>query len=134
MVNRASDLSGRKIGDYELLHFIGHGASASVYLAHHVHLKSWQAIKILKAPLEQDKFLKEARLLATLEHPHILPIQDYGVQGSVSFLVMEYAPNGSLRDRLPQGKQQSVETILHYLKQIALALDYLRSRRVIHRD
>ncbi len=125
------------LGHYELIRFIGRGGSANVYLARHVHLRTLHAIKFLKTPLArkgQRKFLEEARLVATLENEYIVRIQDYGVYKGIPYIVMSYAPHGSLRDQYARGTQLSFEMILNYLEQIAEALDYLHDQNLIHLD
>jgi eukaryotic-like serine/threonine-protein kinase len=133
MVNR----SGQLLGHYKLIRLIGRGGSADVYLARNLHLRSLCAIKILRTPLMrkgQRKFLEEARLAATLEHDHIVRVLDFDVQNGVPFIVMSYAPHGSLRNRYPRGTKLSFSAILTYLEQIADALDYLHARNLIHLD
>ena len=82
----------------------------------------------------RHKFLEEARLAASLEHDHIVRVLDFDVQDGVPFIVMSYAPNGSLRNYLPGGTQLKFSTILSYLEQIADALDYLHAQSLIHLD
>src|SRR5713101_6543887 len=133
LANRPKQL----LGHYELIRFIGRGGFADVWLAWHIHLGTSHAVKILRTPLvrnERRRFLEEARLLAALENEHIVRIQDYGVQNGIPYLVMSYAPNGSLRDRYPRGTQLSFNTTAHYLAQIAEALDYLHAQHLIHLD
>src|ERR1700737_2550827 len=125
------------IGHFELIRFIGRGGSANVYLARHIHLRTLHAIKFLKTPLArkgQRKFLEEARLVAALENEHIVRIQDYGVHKGIPYIVMSYAPYGSLRDRYARGTQLSFDMILNYLEPIAEALDYLHGQNLIHLD
>lgn len=125
------------LGHYELLHFIGRGGSANVYLARHVHLRTLHAIKFLKRQLArkgQRRFLEEARLLADLANEHIVRIQDYGVHQGIPYIVMSYAYYGSLRDLYVRGTQLSFDMILNYLERIAEALDYLHDHNLIHLD
>lgn len=125
------------LGHYELFGFLGRGGSANVYLARHVHLRTWHAIKILKTPLAQKgrhKFLEEARTVASLDNEHIVRIQDFGVYNGNPYLVMSYAAHGSLRAFHPRGALLPFDTILSYLEQIAEALDYLHEQNLIHLD
>ena len=125
------------IGHYELFGFLGRGGSANVYLARHVHLRTWHAIKILKTPLAQKgrhKFLEEARLVASLDNEHIVRVQDFGVYNGNPYLVMSYAPHGSLRAFHPRGSLLPFDTILTYLEHIAEALNYLHEQDLIHLD
>lgn len=131
------DRSGQQLGHYKLIRFIGRGGSADVYLARNMNLRSLCAIKILRTPLMhkgQRKFLEEARLAATLEHDHIVRVLDFDVQNGVPFIVMSYAPHGSLRNYYPRGTKLSFSTILTNLEQIADALDYLHAQNLIHLD
>jgi serine/threonine protein kinase len=131
------DRSQKILGHYALIRLIGRGGFADVWLARHIHLGTLHAVKILKTSLVRNgrrKFLEEARLLAALENEHIVRIQDYGVQNGIPYLVMSYAPNGTLRDRYPRGTQLSFDTTAHYLEQIAEALDYLHAQNLIHLD
>jgi predicted ATPase/DNA-binding CsgD family transcriptional regulator len=79
-------------------------------------------------------FIHEARVIAHLRHPHIVQILDFGVDNSIPFLVMEYAPNGNLRQRHKQGTRLALETILPYVRQIAEALQFAHDHKLIHRD
>ena len=128
---------GQFCGNYQLLRLLGRGAFAEVYLAEHRYLEVPAAIKVLHVSIEPDtheQFLREARTIAHLQHPHIVHVHDFGFQDQTPFLVMEYAPNGTLRRRHPKGTRLSFEQIIHYVKQIAPALDYAHQQRVIHRD
>ncbi len=133
MVNR----SGQQLGHYKLVRLIGRGGSADVYLARNLNLSSCCAIKILRTPLMhkgRHTFLEEARVAASLEHDHIVRVLDFDVQNGMPFIVMSYAPNGSLRNYHPRGTRLSFSTILRYLEQIADALDYLHAKNFIHLD
>ena len=128
---------GKKLGNYQLTHLLGSGGFAEVYLGEHVHLSIQAAIKVLHTRLSTDeveKFRVEARTIARLAHPNIVRILDFGVEGTVPFLVMEYAPHGTLRQRTPRGMPLSIETILPYVTQVAEALQYAHDEKVIHRD
>jgi len=135
---------GKHFGRYQATALIACGASGCVYLAQHDMLtKRIVAIKVmhtahLHSPQEQDRFVREAEILVTLSHPHILDIYDLGIDEDegLPYLVMEYAPNGSLRDLLDRQPQhvlplaQSVSIIT----QVGEALNYAHQYRVIHRD
>src|SRR5713226_639660 len=104
---------GQQFGNYRLTHLIGQGGFAEVYLGEHVYLKMQAAIKVLQLRLagsNQESFLAEAQTIARLEHPHIVQVLDYGVQGTIPFLVMSYAQNGTLRERYPPGSVLPLET------------------------
>jgi serine/threonine protein kinase len=128
---------GQQFGNYKLTRLLGTGGFAEVYLGEHIYLKSSAAIKVLLTQLGQDdtaNFLAEARTLVSLKHPHIVRMLDFGMQENVPFLVMEYAPNGTLRQRFPKGTHLSPATVVPYVKQIASALQYAHNQKLIHRD
>ena len=128
---------GRQVGNYRLTQLLGHGGFADVYLGEHIYLHTQAAIKILHTQLDQENietFRKEALTIAHLVHPHIIRVLDFNVEDAVPFLVMDYAPNGSLRERYPKGKRVPPESIISYVKQVASALQYAHDHNLIHRD
>ena len=130
------DRVGQQLGNYRLLRPIGQGGFADVYLGEHVYLNTQAAIKVLQMRLsDEDKrsFLEEARTIAHLKHPHIVRVLDYDVEDDTPFLVMDYAPGGTLRKRHPKGTPLPLTMILSYVKQVASALQYAHDQRVIHR-
>ena len=131
------DLSGQQFGNYRLVRLLGEGGFAEVYLGEHLHLETEAAVKILRAQLSSDdieQFRAEARFIAHLEHPHIVRVLDFGVEGKTPFLVMSYAPHGTLRQHHKKGVPLPLITVVSYVKQIADALQYAHTQRVIHRD
>ncbi|HLZ55534.1 MAG TPA: protein kinase [Ktedonosporobacter sp.] len=131
------DRVGQQFGNYQLTRLLGKGGFAEVYLGEHLYLKSKAAIKVLLTQLGKDdtaSFRAEARTLAALHHPHIVRILDFGMQEDVPFLVMEYAPNGTLRQRYPRGIPLSPSLVVPYVKQLASALQYAHDQKLIHRD
>src|SRR6266571_1568091 len=129
--------AGQQLGNYQLIRILAEGGFAEIYLGEHIHLGTHAAIKVLHAQLTSEdlkQFREEARSIARLRHPHIVTIFDFDVKGNVPFLVMEYAPNGTLRHRHPRGSRLSPTTILSYLKQITGALQYAHDQRLVHRD
>lgn len=132
-----ADKIGQQIGNYRLARLLGSGGFANVYLGEHIHLKNRQvAIKILHDTLDQKyerEFLKEAQIIAELEHAHIVRILDFGID-ETPYLVMEYAGKGTLRDIYPKGSLVPLERIIDCSKQIASALRYAHNKRIIHRD
>lgn len=132
-----ADAVGKQFGNYRLLRLLGQGGFADVYLGEHIYLKTQAAIKLLQARLAQDDletFLKEARAVSGLVHPHIIRVLEFGVEDTTPFLVMDYAPNGTLRQRHPKGTRLSPAAIVPYIQQVASALQYAHDRRLIHRD
>src|SRR5579862_6656072 len=95
------DHTDQRLGNYRLLRLLGKGGYAEVYLGQHRYLKTEAAIKIFPSFLsEEDRnaFLSEAQVMARLIHPHIVRILEGSVEHGIPFLVMDYAPNGTLRD------------------------------------
>src|SRR5437667_3426500 len=132
-----ADRVGQQLGNYQLIRLLGEGGFAEVYLGEHIHLGTQAAIKVLHTQLaseEVDGFRTEARTIARLLHPHIVRVLDFGVEGKTPFLVMDYASNGTLRQRHPKGTPLSLVTIVSYVKQVAPALQYAHDQRLIHRD
>lgn len=133
MINR----SGQQFGNYRIIRPIGHGGFAEVYLGEHIYLQTQVAIKILQTRLAEENmegFLKEARTIAHLIHPHIVRVLDFGTEGGTPFLVMDYAHNGTLRQRYPKGTRLPLDAIVTYTKQAAEALWYAHEKKLIHRD
>src|SRR5712692_4266240 len=132
-----SDRLGQQLGNYRLVTLLGQGGYAEVYLGQHVRLTLQAAIKVLHTHLtdqEAEHFYQEAETIAKLTHPSIVRIFDFDVQEGVPFLVMDYAPNGSLRQRHPKGSVLPLPQIISYVKQMAAALQYAHERKFIHRD
>jgi len=132
-----ANLVDQQLGNYRLTHLIGQGGFADVYLAEHLHLGTRAAIKVLQVRLGETsvaQFRTEARTVAGLVHPHIVRILDFGVENSIPFLVMDYAPGGSLRQRYPKGTILATTSIISYTQQIAEALHYAHNQQLIHRD
>jgi peptide/nickel transport system substrate-binding protein len=132
-----ADRTGQQFGNYRLVRLLGQGGYAEVYLGQHLRLTQQAAIKVLHAHLteaEAEHFSQEAQTISTLVHPSIIRVFDYDVQDGVPFLVMDYAPNGSLRRRYPKGSQVPLPQIVSWVKQVAGALQYAHEQRLIHRD
>jgi tetratricopeptide (TPR) repeat protein len=132
-----ADRVGQCLGNYRLVSLLGQGGYAEVYLGQHVRLSLQAAIKVLHAHLserEAEHFSQEAQIIARLSHPSIVRVFDYDVQEGVPFLVMDYAPGGSLRRRYPRGSQVALPLLVSSVKQVAAALQYAHEQQVIHRD
>lgn len=132
------DYSGQVFGNYRLQRLLGRGGQSSVYLGQHIRLQQKQgAVKVLHAHLSSEAikdFQKEADIITSLHHPHIVTIFDFDVQQDTPFLVMEYYPQGTLHQRHPRGTRVPLATTIGYVKQIASALQYAHDQRVVHRD
>lgn len=133
-----TDRIGQQLGNYRLMQLLGQGGFAEVYLGEHVRLKTKAAIQVLHTQLAGDqieRFQGEAKTIANLVHPHIVRVLDFDVAADgAPFLVMEYAPNGTLRQRHPNGSRLAPEVILPYVRQIADALQYAHDEKLVHRD
>jgi WD40 repeat protein len=128
---------GEQLGNYRLERLLGHGGFAEVYLACHVRLQRQAAVKVLRASLSEEEvadFQREAQIIAALDHPHIVRVHDFDVQRGIPFLVMDYLPNGTLRQRHRRGERVPLSTVVTYIKQVADALQYAHDQRFIHRD
>jgi serine/threonine protein kinase len=127
----------RLLGNYRILHLLGQGGFADVYLGEHVHLRTQAAIKVLQVRLVESNiqsFLNEARTIAHLVHPYIIRVLDFGVEANTPFLVMDYAPKGTFRQRFLHGKPLPPKPLFPYIKQAASALQYAHDKKLIHRD
>ena len=131
------DRVGEQLGNYQLIQLLGEGSFAEVYLGGHIHLGTLAAIKVLRRQLageDFDTFRMEARLLAHLIHPHIVRVLEFGIEDNVPFLVMDFAPYGTLRQRHPKGTRLALPTVISYVKQVADGLQCAHDERLIHRD
>src|SRR5215471_2486042 len=142
---QASVWQNRMLGRYRLLRLLGRGGMGEVWLAEDAQLRRQVAVKLLPTVYASDRsylqdFEREAQSAAGLEHPHILPIHDFGEQRItedevVTYLITPYISGGSLLDRirLVNGPFPPME-VLSYLRQAAEAIDYAHSQNVLHRD
>ena len=126
-----------RLGSYELVRRLGEGGMAQVYLARDIRLGREVAVKTLDRKLAErpgfrERFLREARVTATLDHPNIVPLYDFGESG-VLYLVMPFVSGGSLQDMLPRAPFPIGE-VATYGSQIADALAYAHQRNIVHRD
>jgi serine/threonine protein kinase len=132
-----TDRTGQQLGNYRLARLLGEGGFAEVYLGEHLFLGTATAIKVLHtqvAPEDMALFQQEARILAGLKHPHIVNILDFGIEERTPYLIMSYAPHGTLRTRHPKGTVLPIATVVEYVKQVAQALQYAHERKIVHRD
>lgn len=129
---------GMQIGHYHLIRLLGQGGCAEVYLGQQLQLGTQAAVKLWHVPLpsleEVERFRHEARTLATLSHPHLVHVLDFGVRNGLPYLVLEYAPGGSVRERHPPGMFVPLATVVAYVQQLAQGLQYAHDQQVIHRN
>jgi len=129
---------GENVGPYRVIEQLGQGGMATVYKAYHASLDRYVALKVLHPAFHQDqtfitRFQREARVIARLEHPHIVPIYDYSEHESRPFLVMKYIEGDTLKARLNQGPLTSKE-IEHVVNSVGSALAYAHKQGILHRD
>ena len=133
----SSSLIGRKLGQYEVVSLLGQGGMATVYKGYQESIDRDVAIKVLPPHPGMDeqfiaRFQLEARTIGGLQHPHILPLYDYGRDDDILYLAMAYIDGGSLDEM--RGEPLDLRQAEKYLRQIASALDYAHRRGVVHRD
>lgn len=129
---------GQSLGPYQIINQIGKGGMATVYKAYHASMDRYVALKVVAAGLTDDpnflkRFQQEARLIAKLEHPHILPVHDFGEADGIPYMVMRYLEAGTLKERLSSGPLP-LEEADRIFTQLANALGYAHENGVIHRD
>jgi serine/threonine-protein kinase len=133
-----ANLIGQQLGQYEITALVGEGGMATVYRARQASINRDVAIKVIKVNLAQSsdfvtRFGREAQTVASLSHPHILKVFDYGQQQGLLYLVMELLSGGSLAATLKHGALPP-NRVLRILEQISGALDYAHGENIIHRD
>jgi serine/threonine-protein kinase len=132
-------LVGQELGQYHIEQKINEGAMAAIFRAYQPSLKRHVAIKVLPpAFVTQDsrfakRFQREANLIARLDHPNIVPVYDFGIEGNYSYIVMRYVPDGFTLNRLML-HPLDCEQALALISQIARGLNYAHQRGIIHRD
>jgi serine/threonine protein kinase len=129
---------GENIGPYRIVEQLGQGGMATVYKAYHASLDRYVALKALHPAFNEDKsfasrFQREARVVAKLEHPNIVPIYDYAEHEGRPYLVMKYIEGDTLKARLNQGPL-SAEEINQIVDSVGSALAYAHKQGILHRD
>ena len=115
---------GQQLGSYRLTRLLGQGGFAEVYLGEHQYLKTQAALKLLYGKLSQrdvQDFIEEARTIAALKHPNIVRVFDFGLEQGMPYIVMDYAPHGTLQDRHPRGRAIAPSQVLAYVRQVGAA-------------
>lgn len=132
-------LINQTLGGYSLDEELGRGGMAIVYKARQPKLDRWVAVKVLDPTYTSGdsdalaRFQREARAIANLRHPNILTVHDYGEEGGLAYIVMEYVEGGTLRDRL-QGEAFDWQRALDLGMGVGRALAFAHDRGIIHRD
>lgn len=139
----ATNLTGKRLGNYRVLAALGQGGMAKVYKGYQSMLDRYVAIKVLAPHFATDeefraRFQREAAAIARLRHSNIVQVHDFGIEGPVHYMVMEYIAGDTLKMRIrtarAMGEQLSPWEILHILRGVAAALDYAHEREIVHRD
>jgi predicted Ser/Thr protein kinase len=131
---------GQDIGGYRVIEAIGAGGMASVFKAYDARFDRFVALKILPEHMAEDptylaRFEQEAKIIARLEHPNILPVYGYGQDRKITYLAMRYLRGGTLKDLLiSAGHALPLADATRLITQIADALDYAHSQNIVHRD
>jgi tRNA A-37 threonylcarbamoyl transferase component Bud32/tetratricopeptide (TPR) repeat protein len=138
VVDRFARLEAALTGRYTIERELGRGGMALVYLAQDLKHHRRVAIKVLHpelaAALGQERFLREIRTAASLNHPHILPLHDSGEAAGFLYYVMPFVDGESVRDRLNRDRQLPIEDAVTIAGEVANALSYAHSHDVVHRD
>ncbi len=132
------DITGKQLNRYQIVAPLGKGGMAAVYKAYHPETERYVALKILPKHLTSDpefvgRFEQEAKVIAQLQHPHILPVFDYGEADGFTYIVMPFVEKGTLADLL-RVKPLPFPQIRRIISQVGDALDYAHSRGIVHRD
>jgi tRNA A-37 threonylcarbamoyl transferase component Bud32 len=139
----ASDLTGNRLGNYRVLAALGQGGMAKVYKGYQPMLDRYVAIKVLAPHFATDeefraRFQREAAAIARLRHPNIVQVYDFGVEGRIHYMVMEYIAGDTLKVRIRTaralGNRLAPSEVLSVLMGVASALDYAHARDIVHRD
>ncbi|HKZ69282.1 MAG TPA: protein kinase [Anaerolineales bacterium] len=133
------NLSGQQLGLYQVVAPIGEGGMAAVFKAYQPGMDRYVALKVLPKQLAQDpqfiaRFQQEARVLANLQHPHILPVFDYGESQGFTYLTMPLIDSGTLKELLSSHQPLPARQIRNIITQVGDALDYAHTQGLVHRD
>lgn len=130
--------AGTQVGPYRILEQLGQGGMATVYKAYHASLDRYVAIKVLHRAFMEDasfhaRFQREARVVARLEHPNIVPVYDYAEHEEQPYLVMKFIEGETLKARMDRGPLSAGE-VLRVAETIGAALTYAHRHGILHRD
>ena len=129
---------GENVGPYRIMEQLGQGGMATVYKAYHAALDRYVALKVLHPAFHEDRtftarFQREARVVAKLEHPNIVPVYDFAEHETRPYLVMKYIEGETLKARLSRGALSAVE-ITQVVDSVGSALAYAHRQGILHRD
>jgi serine/threonine protein kinase/Tfp pilus assembly protein PilF len=130
--------NGENVGAYRIVEKLGQGGMATVYKAYHPALDRYVAIKVMHPAFMEDpnflaRFQREARIVAKLDHPHIIPIYDFAEHNGHPYLVMRFIEGETLKARIERGPLESQE-IMRITRAVGEALTYAHGQGVLHRD
>jgi serine/threonine protein kinase/DNA-binding LacI/PurR family transcriptional regulator len=134
-------LIGRQLGDFRIEARIGRGGMAKIYRAYQASVQRYVAVKIISTDMAEEpdlnifreRFAREVKVIASLEHTHILPIYDYGIVDDTAYLVMRLLDGGSLSDLIAE-EAVTMERAGEIFSQLGRGLAYAHSKGIIHRD
>jgi len=132
------NIIGTKLGPYEIIELVGEGGMAAVYRAYQPNMDRFVAVKVIESSKKLSdemvaRFQREARLIARLEHPYILPVHDFDGTHEPPYIVMRYLEGGTLQDVIRR-RQLPLNEIAYFFQQVGGALDYAHRQGVVHRD
>ncbi len=130
--------NGENVGPYRIITQLGSGGMATVYKAYHAALDRYVAIKVMHQALKEDpnflgRFQREAKIVARLEHPHIVPIYDFSEHEGQPYLVMRFVEGETLKSHM-QARKLAVAQVMDIMRPVCQALDYAHNQGVLHRD
>ncbi len=132
------DLTGKQLGQYQIVSQLGKGGMATVYKAFQPSMERYVAVKLLPRDFAEDpqfvkRFKHEAKAIAQLQHPNILPVYDFSEADGYTYIVMPFINGGTLTE-LTQKQSLSIEQSINIISQIGSALDYAHAHGILHRD
>lgn len=133
-----SFVKGETVGPYQIEDQVGHGGMATVYKAYHPALDRYVAIKVMDVVLSKDqdfieRFKREARVIARLDNPHIVPVYDFDEHDGQPYIVLKFIDGQTLKDRM-SGSTLSKSEILQIVKAVGDGLEYAHRHGILHRD
>jgi hypothetical protein len=130
---------GEEFAGYRLIALVGHGGMSIVYRAEHIGLGRTVALKLLSPELSEDegfreRFERESRIAASLEHPNIIPIYEAGEENGVLYIAMRYVDGADLKTRLKRDGPMDSDKAVSLVSQVAAALGAAHHKNLVHRD
>ncbi|MFO0811649.1 MAG: serine/threonine-protein kinase [Gemmatales bacterium] len=130
---------GFHVGSYKILNMLSEGKTDAVFLAEHDAMDRYVALKVVKqnlsnCKLTQERFNREARITANLNHPHIVRVYDFAEENGLQYLIMEYVEGKTLQQMLNTTGPLSPEQAVEYIRQVSHGLEHAHNQGIIHRD